>query len=123
MRQGLDQDVIDDVTISTVPVVIGTGRRLFGGRPQAKTWTLAFRLNGLSITKRRLLALLRPKQPEYVARRSTRAPRVRWWPPPSPTPRGHRPPRGGHERRTEGDGEAGVGPLLEPRRHRRKHQH
>ncbi len=25
----------------TVPVVIGTGRRLFGGRPQTKTWTLA----------------------------------------------------------------------------------
>ena len=32
---------IYDVTISTVPVVIGTGRRLFGGRPQTKTWTLA----------------------------------------------------------------------------------
>jgi dihydrofolate reductase len=41
IRQGLDEDVIDDVTISTVPVVIGTGRRLFGGRPQTKTWTLA----------------------------------------------------------------------------------
>ena len=39
IRQGLDEDVIDDVTISTVPVVIGTGRRLFGGRPQTKTWT------------------------------------------------------------------------------------
>jgi hypothetical protein len=37
----LDEDVIDDVTISTLPVVIGTGRRLFGGRPQTKTWTLA----------------------------------------------------------------------------------
>jgi dihydrofolate reductase len=41
IRQGLDEDVIDDVTISTVPVVIGTGRWLFGGRPQTKTWTLA----------------------------------------------------------------------------------
>jgi dihydrofolate reductase len=41
IRQGLDEDVIDDVTISTVPVVIGTGRRLFGGRPQTETWTLA----------------------------------------------------------------------------------
>ena len=29
----------------------------------------------------------------------------------------------GDERRAEGDGEAGVGPLLEPRRHRRKQQH
>ncbi len=29
------------MTISTVPVVIGTGSRLFGGRPQTKTWTLA----------------------------------------------------------------------------------
>lgn len=38
---GLDEDVIDDVTISPVPVVIGTGSRLFGGRPQTKTWTLA----------------------------------------------------------------------------------
>src|SRR5258708_16344187 len=27
------------------------------------------------------------------------------------------------ERRAEGDGEAGVGPLLEPCRHRRKQQH
>jgi hypothetical protein len=39
--QGLDKDVIEDVTISTVLVVIGTGRRLLGGRPQTKTWTLA----------------------------------------------------------------------------------
>src|SRR5437867_8308 len=29
----------------------------------------------------------------------------------------------GDERRAEGDGEAGVGPLLEPRRHRGKQQH
>ena len=41
IRQGLDKDVIDDVTILTVPVVIGTGRQLFGGRPQTKAWTLA----------------------------------------------------------------------------------
>jgi dihydrofolate reductase len=40
IQQELDEDVIDDVTISTVRVVIGTGRRLFGGR-QTKTWTLA----------------------------------------------------------------------------------
>ena len=33
--------MIDDVTISTVPIVIGTGRRLFGGWPQTKTCTLA----------------------------------------------------------------------------------
>ena len=29
----------------------------------------------------------------------------------------------GDQRRAEGDGKAGVGPLLEPRRHRRKQQH
>lgn len=28
----LDEDVIDDTTISTVPVAIGTGHRLFGGQ-------------------------------------------------------------------------------------------
>jgi hypothetical protein len=32
--QGLDEDVIDDVTISTAPVVIDTGCWLLGGRPQ-----------------------------------------------------------------------------------------
>ena len=41
IRQGLDEDVIGNVTISTVPVVIVTGCRLFGVRPQTKTWTLA----------------------------------------------------------------------------------
>ena len=41
IRQALDEDVIDDMTISTVPVVIGAGRRLFGGRPQTRTWALA----------------------------------------------------------------------------------
>jgi dihydrofolate reductase len=40
IRQGLDEDLIDDMTISTVPVMIGAGRRLFGGPPQTKTWTL-----------------------------------------------------------------------------------
>jgi hypothetical protein len=35
IRQGLDEDVIDDVTISTVPVVIGAGSA--AGRPQTKT--------------------------------------------------------------------------------------
>jgi len=33
IRQGLDDDVMDDVIISMIPVVISTGRRLFG-RPQ-----------------------------------------------------------------------------------------
>ena len=36
-----------------------------------------------------------PAWPAGGARRSTRAPRARRWPPPSPTPAGHRPPRGG----------------------------
>src|ERR1700730_9453090 len=36
-----------------------------------------------------------PAWPAGGARRSTRAPRARRWPPPSPTPPGHRPPRGG----------------------------
>jgi dihydrofolate reductase len=33
IRQGLDEDLVDDMTISTVPVTIGRGRPLFGGRP------------------------------------------------------------------------------------------
>jgi dihydrofolate reductase len=37
IRRWLDEDVIADMTISTVPVVIGTGRRLFGGRLGAST--------------------------------------------------------------------------------------
>lgn len=40
IRQGLDEDLVDDMTISTAPVTIGTGRRLFGGPPQTKSWTL-----------------------------------------------------------------------------------
>jgi len=41
IRQGLDEDLIDDMTISTVPVTIGAGRRLFGAAPsQTKTWSL-----------------------------------------------------------------------------------
>ena len=37
IRQGLDEDVIDDVTILTVPVVVGTGRRLSGRQLGAST--------------------------------------------------------------------------------------
>ena len=61
--------------------------------------------------------------PAGGARRSTKTPRALRCPPPSPTPPGHRPPRGGRWRRAEVDGEAGVGPLCEPRRNRRKQQH
>ena len=41
IRQGLDEDLVDDMTISTVPVMIGAGRRLFGGPQQTKAFTLA----------------------------------------------------------------------------------
>ncbi len=40
IRQGLDENLVDDMTISTVPITIGAGRRLFGGPPQANAWTL-----------------------------------------------------------------------------------
>ena len=39
IRQGLSEDLIDDVTISTVPVTIGAGRPLFGGAPQTSAWS------------------------------------------------------------------------------------
>ena len=42
IRQGLEEDLVDDMTVSTVPVLIGAGRPLFGGRAQTTTWTLAF---------------------------------------------------------------------------------
>jgi dihydrofolate reductase len=42
IRQGLDEDLIDDMTISTVPVTIGAGRPLFGGAPKTTVWKLAF---------------------------------------------------------------------------------
>src|SRR5438874_558269 len=40
VRQGLDEDLVDDMTISTVPVTIGAGRPLFGGKPCTSQWTL-----------------------------------------------------------------------------------
>ncbi len=40
IRQGLDEDLVDDLTISTVPVTIGAGRPLFGGKPCTNRWTL-----------------------------------------------------------------------------------
>jgi dihydrofolate reductase len=41
VRQGLDEDLVDDMTISTVPRTIGSGRALFGGRPCTTAWKLA----------------------------------------------------------------------------------
>jgi dihydrofolate reductase len=41
IRQGLDEDLVDDITISTVPVTIGAGIPLFGGAPCTTRWTLA----------------------------------------------------------------------------------
>jgi dihydrofolate reductase len=39
IRQGLDADVVDDMTISLVPRTIGTGRRLFReGLPGTTSW-------------------------------------------------------------------------------------
>lgn len=40
IRQGLDEDLIDDMTISTVPRTIGAGRPLFGGNPCTTAWEL-----------------------------------------------------------------------------------
>jgi dihydrofolate reductase len=40
IRQGLEEDLVDAMTISTIPVMIGSGRRLFGGPPRTKRWTL-----------------------------------------------------------------------------------
>ena len=40
IRQGLDEDLVDDMTISTVPVTIGAGRPLFGGAACTTKWTL-----------------------------------------------------------------------------------
>ena len=40
IRQGLEEDLVDDMTISTVPVTIGTGRPLFGGPAQTTGWSL-----------------------------------------------------------------------------------
>jgi dihydrofolate reductase len=40
IRQGLAEDLVDEITISTVPRTIGTGRPLFGGAPQTTAWRL-----------------------------------------------------------------------------------
>jgi len=40
IRQGLDEDLVDDMTLSTVPLTIGAGRPLFGGKPCTTDWTL-----------------------------------------------------------------------------------
>jgi dihydrofolate reductase len=41
IRGGLAENVIDDMTISTVPVLLGRGRSLFGETVPASTWDLA----------------------------------------------------------------------------------
>jgi dihydrofolate reductase len=41
IRQGLDEDLVDDMTISTVPKSIGVGRPLWGGIPRMVDWVLA----------------------------------------------------------------------------------
>ncbi len=38
IRQGLEEELIDDMTISTVPVMIGSGRKLFGAKNMTKSW-------------------------------------------------------------------------------------
>ena len=40
-RVGLDEDLVDDLTITTVPRTIGAGRPLFGGAPGTVAWRLA----------------------------------------------------------------------------------
>jgi dihydrofolate reductase len=40
VRQGLDEDLVDDLTLSTVPCTIGSGRPLFGGTACTNAWTL-----------------------------------------------------------------------------------
>ncbi|HLJ74083.1 MAG TPA: dihydrofolate reductase family protein, partial [Thermoanaerobaculia bacterium] len=42
VQQGLDEGIVDDMTITFVPRTIGIGRRLFpGGKPCTNAWTLA----------------------------------------------------------------------------------
>ena len=41
IRQGLDEDLVDDLTITTVPRMIGAGRPLFGGAPRTTVFRLA----------------------------------------------------------------------------------
>jgi dihydrofolate reductase len=38
IRQGLDEGLVDDLTLTTVPVMIGRGRPMFGGA-RAGTWS------------------------------------------------------------------------------------
>lgn len=40
IRQGLAENLIDEMTISTVPVLLGRGRSLFGSDVPASTWDL-----------------------------------------------------------------------------------
>lgn len=40
IRLGLAENVVDDMTLSTVPVLLGRGRPLFGGDVPASTWDL-----------------------------------------------------------------------------------
>lgn len=40
IRQGLAENVVDDMTLSTVPVLLGRGRPLFAAEVPASTWDL-----------------------------------------------------------------------------------
>jgi dihydrofolate reductase len=41
VRQGLDEDLVDEMTISIVPRTLGAGRPLLGGQASLKAWKLA----------------------------------------------------------------------------------
>lgn len=40
VQQGLEEDLVDELTISTVPRTLGAGRPLLGGNPSLKAWKL-----------------------------------------------------------------------------------
>jgi len=40
IRHGLAENLVDDMTISTIPVLLGSGRPLFGASVPASTWDL-----------------------------------------------------------------------------------
>ena len=40
IRRGLEEGVVDDLTLSTLPFTIGAGRALFGGAPGTVDWAL-----------------------------------------------------------------------------------